>query len=118
MELQKVLNHFRTIFAELQSTEDRRGTYEAYYNAKTTYENLDDQKKTTLAQAEINVQRSESGLTQAQIAREALVQDIYTKHIEGLSFAREDMNQCFAKVKALEAKLDILRSINKHLSEV
>ncbi len=110
-----------TIQAGLEAIgkEIKNGVYEDYFEAKTLFGNLDDQKKTMLAQAEIDVlekaRKSELTLTQTDIARFALDKDSYKDHLKGLSEARKQMNQCLAKVKSVESRMEIYRSLNKHL---
>jgi len=93
--------------------------YEPYYEAKTNYENLNEQTKTMLAEAEMeSSNRSQSvevKLTQTEINRWALRSTTYKTHLEGVREARKKLNQTLAKLKATEARLEILRSLNKHV---
>jgi len=90
--------------------EIKNGIYHRYYEAKSTFENLEEQKKTMLAVSEMKQLNG----TQTEITRKALVDSDYLEFLEGLAQARIIMNRTFAKLKALEARLDIYRSLNKH----
>lgn len=95
--------------------------YEKYYQSKTIFENLDQQTKTILAQAEIEVRNEsknvEVSITQAEINRFALASTLYQDHIKALNLAREAMNAALAKVKSIEIRLEVYRSLNKHIEK-
>ena len=94
--------------------EIKEGAYDRYFEAKTDYENLEEQKKTMLAVYEMKY--SVEGKTQSEISRSALADKEYGDWISGLNEARKAMNQAFAKVKALEARLSVYQSLNKHFT--
>ena len=93
--------------------------YEKYYQAKTTFENLDQQTKTILAQAEIEVRNEskniEIPITQVETTRFALTSGAYRKHIIALNDSRKEVNDTLAKVKSVELRIEVYRSLNRHL---
>lgn len=88
------------------------GILKEYHEAKTEFENLDEQKKPTLAACEIKY--LDCG-TQTEITRKALNDSIYKLHVTALNNARADFNKAWARLKGLEIKLACLQSINKYL---
>lgn len=112
LELTQISDALESLGKEINPKEGK-GVYEAYYEAKTDFENIDEQKKSMLAFYEMMFLDQK---TQAEIGRNALACQEYKEFIDGLNEARRRMNQAFAKLKSVEARLDIYRSLNKHLS--
>jgi len=80
-----------------------------YHTAKTDFENLDKQEKTTLAQIACKKEGSE-----AQRTREALASDRYRGYKETVKMAREHYNKAWARLEGLNLKVKILQSLNKN----
>lgn len=99
-----------------QQLEEVRGkatiTYQEYFEAKTSHDNLEEMKKPMLAGYELEYARE--GGPQAEIARRALGDKRYIEWLVGLNQARANMNQKLANVKALEMILGSLQSQSKN----
>jgi hypothetical protein len=93
--------------------EIKEGVYEDYFEAKTKHEQLEDYRKVILASCELKYEGS-----QAEIARRGLADEDYKDYLKGLREARKQMNHAYAKVKGLEARLDIFRSLNRHFHNI
>lgn len=104
MEIMQVAEQLEKLYSQVDTVTEQ------YQNAKTNYENLDGQTKTTLAFYSMSYEGSES-----KIQRQALCDPEYIKHLETVAMARKEYNRCWALLEGLRIKLDCLRSINKHL---
>jgi hypothetical protein len=82
-----------------------------YHRAKTNFETLDKHTKTILASEATKVEGSES-----ERNRRALASDTYAIHEKATQEARKEYNRCNALLKGLELKVEVLRSLNKHLT--
>ena len=82
-----------------------------YHEAKTDFENLEEQKKVMLAFYSMQYEGSE-----AKIQKMALQSKEYRTWIETLNLARKEYNRCWALLEGLKIKMDILRSLNKNLT--
>lgn len=78
-----------------------------YSESKSTYEYLDEMKKTVLASIMNELEGSE-----ASRERVARTDERYIKHVEAIRIARHAMLKNEAEYKALNAEFDMQRSIN------
>jgi hypothetical protein len=85
-----------------------------YAEAKASFHNLDEQKKSFLAliKNEIAFEYAPNKVTESQLDRLALGSEKYKQYLVGLSYAEREFLKAEARLNAVNVAIDCVRSIN------